>query len=210
MGLFDVKNITKRADRLMNYHIEILNQMGNRFERDGENFYSYDCNGEDYLRVGYNKSKKLLSRTFNLEIKQIINNIEFADSFRLKLRFQGFKEINGARFVSEKGKNLTSGYEDLFNNEALLEKIWKLAKQVEIAYVKIEYLKSINRFEILVCPYAGAFLWVVVPPVFYDMKLKKQELESLLEMVQVMKEYVIEMVDDADADEVETMEGPAA
>lgn len=205
MGLFDVKNITRRADRLMNYHVELLNKQGNNFQRDGEYFYSYDPESEDYLRIGYNKSKKLLSRTFNLEIKQVIKNIEFEDSFKIKLRFQGLKEITGAKFVAEKGKDTKDGYEDFFNNPALLEKIWKLAKQVEMAYVKIEYLKKINQLEIRISPYAGAFLWVVVPPVFYDMKLREPELATLLNMIGVMKGYVLNM-----AEEKEELDEPEA
>lgn len=206
MGLFDARNIEKRAGRLMDYHIEILNQLGNRFERDGESYFCYDPKSQDYLRVGYNKNKKFLSRTFNLEIKQVIRDIAFEDSFKLKLRFQGFKEINGARFVSEKEKGLSQGYESLFNNNALLEKIWRLAKEVELAYVKIEYIKKINQLEIRVCPYAGAFLWVVVPPVFYDMKLKQQELDNLMKLVGVLKHYVLNMADEED----EALCGPAA
>lgn len=195
MGLFDIKNITRRADRLLNYHVEILNNIGNHFQRDCESFYSYDSKNEDYLRVGYSKTKKMLSRTFNLEIKQVINNIKFDDNFKIKLRFQGVKEIKGARFVSEKGQDLASGYEDLFNSNALLEKILKVSKRVEIAYVKIEYLKINSQLEIRVCPYAGAFLWVVVPPIFYDMKLNKQELTNLMEMIGVMKVYALNMTD---------------
>jgi hypothetical protein len=196
MGLFDIRNITRRADRLMNYHIAMLNQMGNNFERDGESFFCYAPDGEDYLRVGYQKNKKFLSRTFNLEIKQVLKNIEFEQSFKIKLRFQGFKEINGARFVSENGKGFASGYEELFNNPAFLETIWKLAKEVEMAYVKIEYNKKISQLDIRICPYAGAFLWVVVPPIFYDMKLRQPELDSLMKMIGVMKEYVLNMVEE--------------
>jgi len=205
MGLFDVKNITRRADRLMNYHVEILNKLGNDFQRDGEYFYNYDPDSEDYLRVGYNKTKKMLSRTFNLEIKQVIKNIEFDDSFKIKLRFKGLKEINGATFVVERTNNTISGYEDLFNDRAFLEKIWKLAKQIEMAYVKIEYIKRSSQLEIRISPYAGAFLWVVVPPVFYDMKLKQPELETLMKMIGVMKDYVLNM-----AEPQEDLGGPAA
>jgi hypothetical protein len=196
MGLFDARNITRRADRLMKYHIEMLNQMGNFFEPDGEGYLSYDSGSEDYLRVGYNKSKKMLSRTFNLEIKQVIKNIEFDDSFKIKLRFQGLKEITGGKFVSEKGKDASSGYEALFNDSVLLDKICRLAKEVEMAYIRIEYIKRSNQLEIRICPYAGAFLWVVVPPVFYDMKLKKPEMESLIKMIGTLKDYVMSMVEE--------------
>jgi hypothetical protein len=198
MGLFDIRNITRRADRLMKYHIEMLNQMGSSFEIDGEGYLSYEPGSEDYLRVGYSKNKKLLSRTFNLEIKQVIKNIEFDDSFKIKLRFQGMKEITGARFVSEKAKGMASGYEDLFNDSAFLEKIWRLAKEVEMAYIKIEYIKRNNQLEIRICPYAGTFLWVVVPPIFYDMKLKQPEMVSLMKMIGVMKDYVLNMADEQD------------
>ena len=187
MGLFDVKNITKRADRLLNYHLGLLENLGLHFERDGEFFYRYDQKSDDYQRIGYCKSKKMLSRTFNLEIKQVVKNIQFGDSFKIKLRFQGFKEISGARFVPEKGSD---GYETFFNDAALLEFIWKRAKEVEVAFVKIEYLKKLNQLEIRVVPYAGAFLWVVVPPVFYDMKLKESELNKLMEISQAIKDHI--------------------
>lgn len=187
MGIFDVKNVYRRADRLLDYHIGLLASTGKSFEKDGEAYYYFEESKEDFLRIGYTKTKKLLSRTFNLEIKQIINNIDFDNSFKLNLRFKGFKEINGASFVPEKG---SESYEDLFNDAQLLDLLWHKAKEVELAYVKIEYRKRLNQIEIRICPYAGAFLWVVVPPVFYDMKLKDGEAKALIEIVDLFKSYI--------------------
>lgn len=192
MGIFDVKNIYRRADRLLEYHIGLLVSKGKAFEKDGEAYYSFEESEEDFLRIGYTKTKKLLSRTFNFEVKQVINNIAFNDSFKLKLRFKGFKEISGASFVPEKGDQ---GYEAFFNDAQLLDRLWKRAKEVELAYVKIEYQKELNRLEIKICPYAGAFLWVVVPPVFYDMKLTDCEIQALMELAELLKSYINSMTE---------------
>ena len=187
MGIFDVKNIDRRADRLLEYHIGLLVSKGKAFEKDQEAYYCFEESQENFLRIGYTKTKKLLSRTFNLEVKQVISNIAFNDSFKLRLRFKGFKEISGASFIPEKG---SEGYEAFFNDTQLLNFLCKRAKEVELAYVKIEYHKELNQIEIKICPYAGAFLWVVVPPVFYDMKLTDCEIQALMEMAELLKSYI--------------------
>jgi hypothetical protein len=187
MGLFNANNIERRAARLMSFHIGRLEALGKPFERDGEAYYQYVPGSKDYLRIGYTKTKKFLSRTFNLEIKYVLNDIAFDDSFKIKLRFQGFKEINGARFVPDRG---SKGYEAFFNDPGFLETLWRKAKEVELAYVVVEYFKSQNKLEIRICPYAGAFLWVVVPPVFYDMKLRDNELVALMDIAGLAAGYV--------------------
>ena len=191
MRFFDIKNIDKRADRLMRYHIGLLAEKGKVFEKDGDFYY---CNGsnDDYLRIGYSKSKKLLSRTFNFEIKQFINHIDFDNSFNIKLRLQGFKEITGGRFIPGKG---SEGYEAFFNESPFIDEFCRKAKEAEIAYVKIEYKKNLQQLELTICPYAGAFLWVVVPPVFYDMKLKDAELNAIIEMLALFQEHLKEMIE---------------
>jgi hypothetical protein len=190
MRFFDIKNIDKRADRLMKHHISLLSDMGKVFEKDGDFYY---CSGsdDDYLRIGYSKTKKMLSRTFNFEMKQMINNIDFDDSFNIKLRFQGFKEITGGRFIPGKG---SEGYEAFFNESPFLEEFCRKAKEIEIAYVKIEYKKNSQQLELTICPYAGAFLWVVVPPVFYDMKLKEKEIVALMEMISLFQGHLKELI----------------
>jgi hypothetical protein len=190
MKIFDSRNVYRKADRLLEYHIGLLGVKGRNFEKDGEAYYSYNESGDEYLRAGYTTTKKLLSRTFNFELKQVISNIDFDDDFKLKLRFSGFKEISSAIFMPVKG---FKGCEDYFNDPELLTFLAKKAKQVELAYIIIEYRKRPSQIEIRICPYAGAFLWVVVPPVFYDMKLRDNEIKTLMEITELLKSYIEKM-----------------
>lgn len=190
MGIFDTRNVYRRADRLLEYHISLLTSKGKAFEKDGEVYYCFEEDKDECLQVSYKTTKKLLSRTYNFELKQIFHNIDFDNDFQLKLRFRGLKEISGAIFVPEKG---SEGYESYFNDAQLLDLLSKKAREVELAYVRIEYHKSKNQLEFGICPYAGAFLWVVIPPVFYDMKLTDCEIQALMELVELLKSYISRM-----------------
>lgn len=188
MKQFDSRNIDKRAERLLRYHAGLLMEKGIPMVKENENYYIYDQNKEDYMKMGYSKTKKLLSRTFNLEIKSVIHDLDFSEDFRLKMQFKGFPNITDAYFKSQKGNRR---YEAFFQDPSFMESIVKEAKKVELAYIYIQYHKASRKMEIRVCPYAGAFLWVIFPPVFYDMRLKEEELSSVYKIAEMMKHYVV-------------------
>lgn len=182
MKQFNSENIERRAQKLLDYHVAVIDKNGRDWVQNGKHCYIHKWGNNrygDYVEMTYNKSKKLLSRSFNLELKSHIHSIEFENDFKIKLQFSGVKEIKSAKFV---GKKECQEYLNFFNSESLLNDIRNMAKKVEIAYVIIEYEKVRNNIIITVAPYPGAFLWIVFPPVFYDMKLKREELDVLLDM----------------------------
>jgi hypothetical protein len=187
MSQHNTGKATIRANRLLDYHIRMLTNKGINFKKDDVNYYLYSSESDDYIKIGYNKSKKLLSRTYNLEFISVINNIDFTKDFKVKLQFKGMKQIVGAKFVGSKDQK---GYADFFNDEKLLDKVWNMARKIELAYVTIEYKRKTSKLEITVSPYPGAFLWVIFPPVFYDLKLKENEILILFNIIETLTEYV--------------------
>lgn len=188
MKQFDSRNIDKRAAKLLDHHAGLLGASGIPFIKENGNYYLYEKGSEDYMKMGYSKRKKLLSRTFNLEIQSIIHNVDFSQDFQLKLQFKGFPNITGADF---KGNKKDRGFESMFQQQDLLDAILKEARKVEIAYIYIQYHKASQKMEIRVCPYAGAFLWIIFPPVFYDMRLKEEEIFSLYKTAKIITDYMI-------------------
>ena len=187
MKQFDSRNIDKRAGKLLNYHIELLTNQDLKFTPEGESYYEYQRGKEDYLKIGYHKRKKLLSRTFNLEFKSVIHEIELPESFDLKLQFKGFPKITGAAFTGSKNSRK---FECYFQDKQLISAVLKEAGKVEIAYVHIQYNKVSKKIEVSVCPYAGAYLWVIFPPAFYDMRLKEEEIRAVYYLVEAVTDYI--------------------
>lgn len=190
MNIFNTNNVTKQALRALESHMNILINSGKDFEKSDDKFYMYfenDC--EDYMKVSYNLVKKIISRTFNMEFTTIIKNVEFKNSFALKLKFNGFPHISDVHFQGEKNQRSREP-ELLFNDEKLKKELLKLVSSVDLAYCKIEYQSITNEIKITICPYAGSYLWVVFPPVFYSLRLSEKELNALHDMGILFRNHI--------------------
>ena len=51
MKQFDSRNIDKRAERLLRYHAGLLMEKGIPMVKENENYYIYDQNKEDYMKM---------------------------------------------------------------------------------------------------------------------------------------------------------------
>lgn len=192
MNMFDSGNVTKRAVRALGNHMDILIGAGKYFEKIDDNYYKYfDEESQDYMKVSYNIVKKFISRTFNMEFTTVMQNVDFDFSFTLKLKYHGFPHISDAYFAGKKDEKYKE-VECIFNDEKLMKKLVKLASQVDLAYFKIEYISIAQKLKITICPYAGSYLWVVFPPVFYSLQLKEEEMNVLYEMGTLIRDYVSE------------------
>lgn len=187
MNPFDSRRIDIRAKRLLEYHINLLNADKLGFVNDQGSYYRYNEKNEDYFKIGYHKRKKLLSQTFNFVITSVIYNVEFTEDFQLKLQFKGFPHITSASFV---GMKTSKKFETLFQDQKLMDALVREAKKVEIGYIRVQYWRAARKLEITVCPYAGAFLWIIFPPVFHDLRLKKDEVKSVYKMAELITKYI--------------------
>lgn len=182
---------TKRVRDLLDYHIDMLTKPNRKFYmlRDEGYYLESDINpknSDDYVKIGYSLSKKFLTRTYNFEIKTVFLGVDFRDSFDLKLKFSGFPKIEVVYFGSKK-KN--EEYVRLYNDSGLIEKLKNIARKVDIGYITISFNKHAQRLDITVSPIAGAFLWVVFPPIFQKIALKQEEIDALWEAMIAIRKH---------------------
>ncbi|MDO4869979.1 MAG: hypothetical protein Q4A65_06850 [Bacillota bacterium] len=182
----------KRVRELLDFHVGMLGSKKNKLEFDEREkaYYLKDVPWsaeDDYFRIGYNMRKRFISRTFDLVFSTTINDVDFNGSFDLRLKFTGFPNVKTAYFKAGKGKQK---YEKYFNDEKLLATLRKYASIVDIGYIVIEYNEPAGRLKIKVCPYPGAYLWIIFPPVFYKIPLKDGEMEALWNATMELRKFV--------------------
>ncbi len=185
----------KRVRDLLEYHIDLLSRKNRSFNKNTleEAYYLKElphAEEDDYLRVGYSLKKKLLTRTFNFEIVTTLNEIYFKNPFILTMKFTGFPDIQAAYFKGKKGE---SSYEAIFNDKKLVDRIIDNARKVDIGYVRVEYQDKAGKLIIKVCPYAGAFLWILVPPILQKIPLNKKELDALWSITMDLRNFAAEL-----------------
>ena len=181
----------KRVRELLDFHMKLLGNRNRKFSPAGMEmaYYLDDVPWEredDYFRIGYKMRKKFLMRTFDFILTTTVNEVEFEGSFELKLRFTGFPNIQTAYFKGGKGQGK---YEQYFNDEKLLNTLKKYAKIVDVGYIIVEYNAASERLTIRVCPYPGAYMWIVFPPVFYKIPLNEEEIAALYDLTMELRRF---------------------
>jgi hypothetical protein len=190
MNIFNSENVTKRALRALESHVNILINSGKDFEKADDKYYMYFEDGsEDYMKIAYDPVKKIISRTYNMQFTTVIKNVDFGKSFVMKMKYNGFPHISDVYFQVEK-KQGSKEAESMFNDEKLKKELLKLVSSVDLAYCKIEYLAIANEIKITICPYAGSYLWVVFPPVFYSLRLSEKEMNALHDMGVLFRNHI--------------------
>lgn len=181
----------RRVRELLDYHIDLLGSKSNKLHpAKMEQAYYHSTvpwgREDDSFRIGYNMRKKFISRTFDLVFSTTVNDVNFDEKFELRLKFTGFPDIKTAYFKGGKGQEK---YERYFNDEKLLNVLKEYAKIVDIGYILVSYNYAARKLTIKVCPYPGAYLWIIFPPVFYKIPLKREETEALWKVTMELRRY---------------------
>lgn len=187
---------TKRVKDLLEFHIQLLTKSNRTFTNlRNEGFYLdqqiNSKNPDDYIKIGYLLQKKFISRSFNLELQTLINNVDLPEDFLLKLKFTGFPRIETAYF---NGNKMSGKYECYFNDSKLLDKLKKAAQIVDLEFIIVEYNKSLNAIKIRVAPIPGSVLWIVFPPLYFKMPLKKEEINILWDILIALRRYTVKLI----------------
>ena len=176
MKQFDMGNIRQRAVKLLDGHMDMLDtRFGDFTPMDGAYYQENEVSG-DFFTIGYRENNKLLSRVYNLEFRLVMPGLDFPSDFKARIRFLGFREIRDAAFVVETKDRSAEGR---LNDSGLLSPIAAAAREVDLASVRLEYIRRSGVLTLSVMPYAGAYVWVKFPPAFYGMRLKKEEMNAL-------------------------------
>ncbi len=181
----------KRAQDLLAYHKSLLENNERTFYEGKEMCYflqqSMNSGEEEYTKIGYVQGKKLLSRTYNLELETVVHNMEFPEDFELKIKFTGFPLIQAAYFKAKNKKG--HKYENIFNNEALLSEIMRCAAKVDLEYLELQYKERNGVMTVKVSPYAGALLRLIFPPVFFKIPLNAEEIQCVWRILTAVRKY---------------------
>lgn len=188
---------TRRAKDLLEFHKDMLERPNRSFyPARGEGYYLEqtinEWNEEDYVKMGYTLDKRFLTKSYNFELITTMNNIYFPDSFNLKIKFTGFPKIEAAYFKSVKSENVktNSVYENIYNeDQALMDKLFRIARTVDIVHIKLIYNMDYQQMRIKISPYAGALLQLTFPPLFMKLPLKQEEVDALWEAMVLLRKH---------------------
>ncbi len=178
--MLDPKNVTTRADRMMRDHLAAFEEYFGNYENDGS-CYCFEYNENTSMKVYYENSSKFLTKTFSTTVKITLQNIVMKTSWKAKLSLHGKVKVEklSLKATDQDSKEMV---EKLNENAELIEKMLKLFKNFDLQSLSMEYDKDEVEMNILLKPYPGAFIWVKIPPIYYDVRLKKKEVERIYEI----------------------------
>lgn len=185
--MLDPKNVTTRADRMMKDHLGLFEKHFGSYERDGSR-YCFDFNDNTLVRVYYEDYSKLLTKTFSTIIKITVRNVTMKKSWKAKLNMSGKVKVEK---ISLKARDQDSRdvVDGLNENTELIGKMFSLLKDFDLQGLTMEYRKDEQEMDIIIKPYPGAFIWVKMPPIYYDIRLKPEEVNRIYEITELFSKF---------------------
>ncbi|MDR0596689.1 MAG: hypothetical protein LBG50_04030 [Clostridiales Family XIII bacterium] len=171
------KSVDSRAAALLEYHMSLLGESAAGFVQGSMSYSRERSDSGSSIKIGYDEKNKFMSKTYDLAFTLRIPEVELGDSFKARLKFRGMKQIDTGFFEIKPGNETADG---LLNDAALVEEIVKCSRSVDLAVVSAEYSSGSRTLNVKAVPYAGAFMWVKLPPVYYPLKLNSGEMRALL------------------------------
>lgn len=177
MKFSDPKIVEQKARSMMKRQVELLSRCYGSFQEQGGQYCHSFKNGET-LWVAYEQDKKLVSKVFSTKLTLNIPTTLATPSWKAKLSFFGHCKINGIVWKTD-GKG-SAGQGDVLNEKSQLNKaLFQAAKEIDLVTIKAEYSASAQLLKVQIFPYAGSFIWIKIPPVYYDVPLKSREIAAL-------------------------------
>lgn len=188
MKMLDPKNVISKSDRMMKVHLEMFSEYLGTYEAFDNNFYFLDTE-EEMIKISYEADSKLLTKVFSISLKLGLKDIRMSSSWKVKSSFLGNIKPEGMYF---KGCNKYSGDMAAWLNEQteFVDFLFSETKKVELQNIVIEYNEHSRMLTASVNPYAGAFVWIKMPPVYHDIKLRRDEIEAICIMAELLKKFL--------------------
>jgi hypothetical protein len=188
MAMPDIrKNVESRAAALLEHHMSLLGGGLGGFDGGGMSYARADEGAGVSSAIGYGRRDRFMTRTYDLSFSVRIEGADLGDSFKARLKFRGMRQIETG-FFDIRPEHAEA--ERIFNDPRLIERIVGASRQVDIATVTAEYSAGTETLTVKVVPYAGAFLWVKMPPVYYPLKLRADEMRALVDLLGQIEDYL--------------------
>jgi hypothetical protein len=181
------KNVDARAAALLEHHMSLLGTASGFARKDGLTYVNEKGTGSADLSIKYDAKSKFMTKTYNLLFRLRIPDVDLGDSFKARIKFRGTKMIETG-FFDVKPRHEVA--ESLLNDPSFIDMIVEAAHKVDIAVITVEYSAGAEAITVSILPYAGAFLWVKLPPVYYPLKLNEDEMIALFSLSKRIEGYI--------------------
>jgi hypothetical protein len=172
---------------MMREHLALFEECFGGYERVGSSFcFDYDDNTA--VAVYYENYSKLLTKTFSTTIRITLRNVSMKKSWKAKLLMKGKIKVEKVE-LKALDQNSADMAEDLNRNTKLTEIMLGLFKDFDLQGLNMEYRKDEQEMHVTIRPYPGAFIWVKMPPVYYDIRLKPEEIKRIYEMTKAFSSF---------------------
>ena len=162
---------------------KLSGQFGGYEERGGA--FLFDLDNDDTFLLRQEIKSSFFSKIYRMECIVSINNVTGLEDFEYKLELKGMWDTKGSLVKVWGDEELA----DSFNSSPLLQHLNALLKQVQIEFLQIKYSSDEERLMIRLIPYAGSMVWMMIPPVAYQVKIWDEELKAVSEIIKLLYNY---------------------
>lgn len=187
--MLDPQNVTMRANRMMTDHLELFEKQFGTYETEGS-IYTFNIDEKTKVSIYYDNFSKFLTKTFSTQVRITINNVKMKNSWKAKLDQSGFVKVAKIKF-KETDSSSKDIVRELNENDTLMNKIFSLFEKFDFKSVTFDYKQYSQEINITITPYPGAFIWVKLPPLYYDIKLKPVEIDTLHKIAKMFSSFFV-------------------
>jgi hypothetical protein len=167
--------------------LEQANKLSRHFgeyDVQGDTFL-FDLDNEDTLLLKQEIKDSFFSKIYRMECVANIRNISELEDFGCKLELKGMINTKGS-LVKSWGD---SQFVNSFNKSKNLVDLNILLKKVQIEFMEIKYSSDEKKLKIKIIPYAGSMIWMIIPPIAYQVKIWDEELKAISEIINLLYNY---------------------
>ena len=186
MKMLDPKNVITKSTRMMRNHVAMFSEYLGDYEVVDSKYYFGD--DSEWVSLSYVTDKKLLTKIFAIRIQIVMHDIDMPETWKAKTQLLGSLKAEGI-VLKESRKENTEIVRKINGDDRLMDYLFNISNDVDLQNIEMEYNKEERKIIININPYAGAFVWIKLPPIYYDLNLKKHEVETLIELLSSLKSY---------------------
>jgi hypothetical protein len=141
------------------------------------------------LNLLFKTRRKLLSRVYHLNIvSRMVPLTEYSANkpYTLKLRVRGFKKVEWCFSVVGSGIENGRAVADRLLSSGIIA---RFAGSVDIESLLIDWSPESDSWNISVGPFPGSFVYMSLPPIKYNVKLRKSEVEAIYDFFDTVSDF---------------------
>ena len=181
-------NEIQKANLLLAEHANLFSNYLGAFFKDNHNptavYYFDEYSKYARTELCYKAKTKLFSSLYSLKVRTIMTHVVMDENWNGSVEFTGRLSVKGARIkVKGEKKEMIS---ILNKDEELMNGFVICNKCTDLLPAEIIYKKERTELEISIYPYAGAFICIKIPPVFYPLRMNKEEIYAICRLINML------------------------